>query len=352
MTERLCIPIEQWPSVDQELWIRATSSGGLLDDGGLASDWRPDTRLKVAKSYGRFLRFLRDTDMLDEATIPADRATREVIGQYVDHLRDQIASKTLAGRITDLGEAIRVMCPGSDIGYLRRLSGRLGRAVLPARPKHTRLVPIADLYQLGFDLMERSRKVRGPRPCSANVMFRDGLMIALLAARPFRLRTFTHLRIGRHLTQTDDGYQLHIHPEDNKGKIADIYPVPAELTQWIDHYLDDVRPSLLKKRPSDRLWVSWEGQDLSECGLHEKIEERTKAAIGHAINPHLFRDCAATSIAIEDPEHVRIIRSILGHNTFDAGERFYNQAESHSAQQKLMATIQEKRKQFLQETPR
>ena len=27
---------------------------------------------------------------------------------------------------------------------------------------------------------------------------------------------------------------------------------------------------------------------------------------GHALNPHLFRDCAATSIAIEDPDHVRI----------------------------------------------
>jgi hypothetical protein len=33
----------------------------------------------------------------------------------------------------------------------------------------------------------------------------------------------------------------------------------------------------------------------------------TARILGVAINPHLFRDCAATTIATDDPEHVLII---------------------------------------------
>jgi integrase/recombinase XerD len=347
MTERLCLPVEDWPVKDRNLWRRATVSGGLLDDDGLAADWRPDTICKVSMSYGRFIRFLQDSNFLNVDDTPDQRARKEVVGRYVEHLRAQVAPKTLAGRITDLAEAIRVMCPGTDIGFLKRLARRLERAVVPVRAKHHRLLPIEDLYQLGFNLMQTAHDKRGPRPCSSSVQFRDGLMIALLAARPFRLRTFSKLRTGHHLKRTNDGFLLHILAEDNKGKKEDIYPLPGDLTKWLDLYLEQIRPRLLKNRVSDRLWISWEGRDLSECGVHDKIEERTNAAFGHAINPHLFRDCAATSIAINDPECVRIIRSILGHNTLMAGERFYNQARSLSAQRNLISTIQRKRQGFV-----
>ena len=49
------------------------------------------------------------------------------------------------------------------------------------------------------------------------------------------------------------------------------------------------------------------------------------------INPHLFRDCAATTIAIEDPEHVRIASQILGHRSAATTERYYNQAQTIDA---------------------
>ena len=49
------------------------------------------------------------------------------------------------------------------------------------------------------------------------------------------------------------------------------------------------------------------------------------------INPHLFRDCAATTIAIEDPPHVRIASQLLGHRTFSTTEKYYNQARGLEA---------------------
>jgi integrase len=44
-----------------------------------------------------------------------------------------------------------------------------------------------------------------------------------------------------------------------------------------------------------------------------------------------FRDCAATSIAIEDPKHVRIASQILGHRSTATTERYYNQARAIDA---------------------
>src|SRR6516164_6674257 len=42
------------------------------------------------------------------------------------------------------------------------------------------------------------------------------------------------------------------------------------------------------------------------------ISQLTRARFGHVISPHLFRDAAAASVAIEDPEHVHVTKSILG----------------------------------------
>jgi integrase len=61
------------------------------------------------------------------------------------------------------------------------------------------------------------------------------------------------------------------------------------------------------------------------------IVARTVEAFGKPINPHLFRDCAATSIALEDPVHVRIASQILGHRSVASTERYYNQAQTIDA---------------------
>jgi DNA invertase Pin-like site-specific DNA recombinase len=61
------------------------------------------------------------------------------------------------------------------------------------------------------------------------------------------------------------------------------------------------------------------------------ISQLTRARFGHVISPHLFRDAAAASVAIEDPEHVHVTKSILGHTTLRTSERYYVHAQSLEA---------------------
>ncbi len=70
----------------------------------------------------------------------------------------------------------------------------------------------------------------------------------------------------------------------------------------------------------------------------------TQALFGHVINLHLFRDSAATSTAIEDPEHVHIVRSILGHSTLRSGERHYIHARMLEASRRYQERILELRR--------
>jgi integrase/recombinase XerD len=77
-------------------------------------------------------------------------------------------------------------------------------------------------------------------------------------------------------------------------------------------------------------------------GIYDRIVARTREGLGQPINPHLFRDCAVTSVAIDDPAHIGIASRLLGHRTRSTTERYYNQARGLEAsrlmQKSLLAT--------------
>jgi integrase/recombinase XerD len=89
-------------------------------------------------------------------------------------------------------------------------------------------------------------------------------------------------------------------------------PWPEMLVLHLQTYLADYRSdiaALCVSRTgiaSEALWLSMYGPPMTDNGIYDRIVARTREGLGQAINPHLFRDCAATSIAIDDPAHVGI----------------------------------------------
>ncbi len=78
---------------------------------------------------------------------------------------------------------------------------------------------------------------------------------------------------------------------------------------------------------------------MTEIAIYDTIRKRTKAAFGTAINPHLFRDEAATALAIHDPAHVRSAAPLLGHRRLSTTERYYQQAQSLEAQREFAKLV-------------
>jgi site-specific recombinase XerD len=341
------MPRDEWPIADRQAWQAAIADGGLLTDAGPAARWRQGTRDRVAQSYGRFLGYLEYHGILDRNEIPADRAFRDRVIAYGEQLRQQCASVTVHGYVLNLERALSVMAPDEDWQWLARLAARLKARARPTRNKRRRVVPAEELADLGHRLMDSALDPpEGLRPARRAVRFRDGLMIALLIARVLRLRSFTGLAIGQHLVPVEDGYRIVLAPEDTKNGRPYEAPVPEWLGPYMDIYLTRIRPILLGERRSDRLWISAGGTDMSGSYLYHRLCKVTTRELGRPVNPHLFRDCAMTSRAIDDPDNVRAMQPVLGHSSMRTPEMHYNQAKAIEASRLHQAHIVTKRREI------
>ena len=137
--------------------------------------------------------------------------------------------------------------------------------------------------------------------------------------------------------------------EETKQKRPLEFPFPSSLETALEHYLACYRPILAaggahRGSAGQALWISQDGGVFTAAGMGQAIKRLTKAAFGAAINPHLFRDCAATTIAIHDPGHVQIIAAILGHASGVTSERHYNQAGSLEAGRQYHTVLTETRR--------
>ena len=154
--------------------------------------------------------------------------TRETLSGFIDLLKTFLAPHSVAAYITYLERAARAMPTDHDLSFLRHAATNLRRLARPAKDKRQRLKPTQELYQLGFELMKSSEE--RPNPIKAAAMFRDGLMIALLAARPVRLSNLASIDIHRHLERHGEDYWLVFPSEEVKSRRHLEFPLPKSLT--------------------------------------------------------------------------------------------------------------------------
>jgi site-specific recombinase XerD len=352
---RRCIAPCDWPEPDRRAWENCLTPGDLLEAGGVGASWAPHTRAKIAKGYGRWLTWLSTKNLLDPTMAPGHRVDRQRVSEYMAELNSLNAPYTVVARVQELYLALAALAPDQDWTWIRRIERRLRRTARSVRNKRKRLVSSEQLFSLGLELMAQAESGTGGTPLQRAVRYRDGLMISLLAARPLRRRNFCSIEIGRHLICEGGTYWLRFGADETKTRLPIEAPVPQALTQKLERYLAHFRPLLAQRngrwnrgaraqnRQACALWVSEDGSAMTEMAFYFRIREATRAKFGHEINPHLFRDSAATSIAVEDPESVHITRNILGHGTLRTSEQHYNHAQSLEASRRYQRRILELR---------
>lgn len=339
---RVAWPVVAWPEPDQRAWARAVERRDLLDDDGAAADWREASRRSAVGAYGRFLAFLDAQDALDPAAGPGDRVTSAILERYIAAVRATCSSVTVASYLGVLGMMIQAMVPERDWTWLWRVQARLQRLATPSRNKRARVVPAADLVALGRDLMAEAEGLVPQARREAALAYRDGLMIALLASRPVRQANFLAIEIGGHLLRLGEGWLLRFEGHETKTRQPLELTLPTALHGPLARYLGHFRPLLLElgrqrfpngrpRAAGSRLWVTGDGTPCTAGALQKLLEKRTAARFGRVINTHLFRDCAATSIATDDPDHVLMAAQLLGHTTLQTTERHYIVANTRTA---------------------
>ena len=107
--------------------------------------------------------------------------------------------------------------------------------------------------------------------------------------------------------------------------------VPDWIVPFLERYLREVRPMYPAAAQHDGLWCSTKGGPLTDKAIYRIITDRTRAAFGQPVNPHLFRHCAATTIAILQPGRIAVARDLLGHSSMATTNAYYNKARSIEA---------------------
>lgn len=336
-----CLPVARWPQLDQERWAVAARDGDLFEELSPAATWRPSTRALVAEAYGCALAWLEDRGELDPSESAAARWSDDRLRRYLKALTEAVAPTTVTMRLLFLERALAVISPTSDRSVWRALLK--GRSTESSR-KRGRIRDTDILVDLGTALMAQAESSTGTAVRKTAVLFRDGLQIALLASRPLRKTNFTNLAIGRHLVRLETGWWLLLEAEETKTRQPVEVPFPKYLVPALERYLAHYRPILAGSRyRGERLWLTYGFTPQTPHSLQLMIAKRTQTAFGIALSPHLFRDCAATSIAIHDPVHVRIAANILGHRSFATTQKHYNQAGSIQAGRELAAITEHMR---------
>ena len=328
MRARKHLPIDEWPAEDRAAWEAAFVAGDIFDDdGGPGAHLSPGSRRTITTSYRRWLGFLaaKHPEVLCEP--PAQRITPTTVRDFIDHLSEEVSGNTVAISITHLSYAARLIAPDADWNWLRAISSRLQARVQPS-DRFDRLVPPWRILDHGIELMEAALASGNSICKEREVVYRDGLLLALLALWPIRRRSLAALTVPRHVERRGEGIWLILHPEDTKSGRAESFAVPDVLLPYVVRYLDRIRPALIGAKVTDAFWASRRGQPMCGQQLYQRVRRTTRTAFGRAMGLHDFRRAAHTFLAMEAPEMVGIIPGVLQHASAEVGEQYYNLARS------------------------
>ena len=343
--KRQRLKLKDWPEGDRAAWAAVLVPGDLLDGTmGPAHHWCEATRDMRRKAHGRWLTSRIAAGGFDPVAAPTARITRDAVSVYILELQAQVAPQTVRGYIASLHAVAMAFDPDIEWGWLRRVVGKLEATARDSKDKHSRMRPAPEI--LAWALARLQQIERDPPLRFAATHYRDALMVGLLISCPtMRLKNLTGIVLSRHLVMRSDGWELQFPGAEMKARKPVEMRVPQVLNYHLACYLDHYRPALLDGADSDRLWITQYGDAMSEQTAFSRISVVTERAFGKPINPHLFRDCAVTFIALNDPKHIGIAAPILGHTDPRTTERHYIQAQQIAAGAKLQASLRSLRKQ-------
>jgi integrase len=340
----LVLPYLQWPETDRLAWQAAVRDGDVLDGRGPAAHWRSRTRHTNIQHYGRWLSFLARHDALTHDCMPGSRIAPEAIRSYVTELSARVAPRTVVSSLVGLKVMIKAMASEDSWRWLADLCNRLNRTAKPAKDKRPKMRSTPEIVEAAIKELDRLKATSLTRRIERTA-YRDHLMIALMALRPLRLRNFATLTLGETLIRSGHGWRIDVPGDETKNGNPLAFEVPNVITLYLEDYLARVRPAfLIKTKDSDTnaLWLTYQGQTLTYHTIYCRFILRTEKLFGVPINPHLFRDCAATTLSTSSVDDALGAAALLGHRSFATTERHYiraNQLEASRQISQFVGTI-------------
>ena len=139
------------------------------------------------------------------STVPADFScnlpaaalvTPANVDAYLQEAKTLVSSVALYNSLSKLRRVAQLLALGLDLTWLAEIENDLALVMVP-RSKFDRLVLTDVLIEAGLTLVEEARCSPHMSSLERARQHRNGLMVAMLAYHPIRLKNFAGLEIGR-----------------------------------------------------------------------------------------------------------------------------------------------------------
>ncbi len=334
---KVYLPYWDWPQRDRDAWLNAIQDGDILDGRGLAFHWATATRKTNIQHYGRWLGFLTCQGLLDLKKNPASRVTQEMVRAYVSAMKTTIAPRTVVSSLVGLKVMMKAMAPDQNWRWLADMCNRLNRNAKPSKDKRSSMLSSTQIYRTAIKRLRALSKTDLSKRTQI-VGFRNCLMLALMTACPLRLKNFSSLKLGGNFTKTESGWLIKIPGTEVKNGQPMTFDVSKSLLGFVECYLERVR-SRIANSCETSLWIAWDGTRLEYHSTYIAFTRITTELFGKAINPHLLRDCAATTMASDSYDSALAARGLLGHRNFSTTERFYIHSKQLEASRRINVVL-------------
>lgn len=154
--------------------------------------------------------------------------------------------------------------------------------------------------------------------------FRDRTMLEMFYSSGLRVSELVDLKLGS------------VHRKEQillvfgKGSKERVVPYSNDAAEYLHHYLDRIRHSLIKQGDwNEFVFINNRGSRLTRQGVWKKLKEFAKlAGITKEISPHKMRHTFATHL-LEGGADLRSVQMLLGHASINTTE-IYTHIEQHA----------------------
>ncbi len=245
--------------------------------------------------------------------LPIRKVARQDLNQYLaDRMSEGIKSRSTARALSCLRGLFRYLLREKQIEVdptLRIENPKLGR-------------PLPDT------LTERDveRLLQAP-DLTSTLGFRDRTMLEVLYASGLRVTELVTLRLS------DINLRQGVVRVMGKGSKERLVPLGEEAISWLQRYIQEARPELLKKNlAEDAVFPSTHGKAMTRQTFWHRIKQHAQTAgIERKLSPHTLRHAFATHL-LNHGADLRVVQLLLGHSDLST-----TQIYTHVAQHRMKA---------------
>ncbi|WP_085060026.1 site-specific tyrosine recombinase XerD [Staphylococcus haemolyticus] len=232
--------------------------------------------------------------MQEQKIAHIDFIDRQTIQECLGSLIDQGASAKSIARFISTIRSFHQFA-------LREKYAAKDPTVLIETPKYEKKLPdVLDVEEV-IQLLETPDLTK-------NNGYRDRTILELLYATGMRVTELIQIEID------DVNLIMGFVKVFGKGNKERIIPLGDTVIEYLDTYINTVRPQLLKKTVTNVLFLNLHGRPLTRQGIWKLIKQYgLRANITRTLTPHTLRHSFATHL-LENGADLRAVQEMLGHS--------------------------------------